>query len=43
MTALYPRVVLEQIERFVGELCVTMDGYIAERSQESPPSSPAAR
>jgi DNA-binding MarR family transcriptional regulator len=35
MAAMYPRVVLDQIERFVVELCATMEGYIAERSQDS--------
>jgi DNA-binding MarR family transcriptional regulator len=34
MTAMYPREVLDQIERFLGELCATTDGYIAERSAD---------
>lgn len=32
MMAAYPRAVLDKIERFVGELCTTMDAYIAVRS-----------
>lgn len=34
MTANYPRAVLDQIEKFVADLCATMDAYIAERSEE---------
>lgn len=35
-TAAYPRAVLDQIERFVVDLCATMEAYIAARSDERP-------
>lgn len=39
MMAMYPREVLGQIERFVVELCATMESYIEERSEEGRPGA----